>query len=176
MNAIYESKNEIAPDVLFTHCGGKGRIKDVISALKAVDVPVVAITDFDMLNNSREFKPLIESFGMDWKTTFYADMKIIYDNMNGKCSSGVDPWKQIKKIGKAGFTDDAPGAYETVEKNCTSAGLFIVPVGEIEGFDKTTNKEKKDWVYEVLVKYDLKAEPKLEDARKFVQAVVDFGK
>ena len=50
MNAIYEQKNEIAPDILFTHCGGKNRMNDVVSALKAVDVPVIAICDFDILN------------------------------------------------------------------------------------------------------------------------------
>ena len=50
MNAIYEQKNEIAPDTLFTHCGGKNRMNDVVSALKAVDVPVIAICDFDILN------------------------------------------------------------------------------------------------------------------------------
>lgn len=58
---------------------------------------------------------------------------------------------------------------------CKSAGLFVVPVGEMEGFDKTINKEKKDWVYQVLGMYDLALEPKLEEARKFVQAIVDYN-
>lgn len=86
----------------------------------------------------------------------------------------TNAWTQIKKIGKAGFIGDEPAAYEKVEAVCKTAGLFVVPVGEMEGFDKTTNKEKKEWVYEVLGKYDLAVEPKLEDARKFVQAVVDY--
>ena len=79
-----------------------------------------------------------------------------------------------KEIGKAGFTGKEPVAYEAVEKVCKAAGLFVVPVGEMECFDKTVNKEKKDWVYHVLEKYDLKTGQKLEDARKFVQAVIDF--
>ena len=57
---------------------------------------------------------------------------------------------------------------------CKKVGLFIVPVGEMEGFDKTVNKEKKDWVYHVLENYNLATEPKLSEARNFVQAVVDF--
>ncbi len=174
LNAIYEHNKEIAPDVLFTHCGGKSRIKDVVAALKAVDVPVVAIADFDLLNESQNFKPLVAAFGVDWEKTLLADMKIIYDSMNGKNSAGYDSWKQIKKIGKAGFTDDEPAAYEKVEEVCKAAGLFVVPVGEIECFDKTIRKEKKDWVYHVLENYDLKTESKLEEARKFVQAIVDF--
>ena len=44
----------------------------------------------------------------------------------------------------------------------------------MHGFDKTVNKEKKDWVYHVLTTYDLAVEPKLTEARTFVQAVVDF--
>lgn len=175
MNAVYENKNEIAPDVLFTHCGGKSRIKDVVSALKAVDVPVVAICDFDLLNESQDFKPLVTAFGLSWETTISTDMKIIYDSMNAKNSSGNDAWKQIKKIGKAGFTGNEPAAYEKVEKVCKSVGLFVVPVGEMECFDKTINKEKKDWVYYELENYDLKVEPKLEGAREFVQAVVEYN-
>lgn len=175
MDAIYEQKNEIAPDMLFTHCGGKTRIKDIVGALKAVDVPVIAISDFDLLNESHNLKPLVAAFGVDWKTTLSKDMKTIYDSMNAKSSDGSDAWKQIKKIGKAGFTGDEPAAYECVEKMCKSMGLFIVPVGEMECFDKTVNKEKKDWVYHVLESYDLANEPKLENARKFVEEIIDFG-
>ena len=174
MNAVYESKGEIAPDILFTHCGGKSRAKDVVNALRAVNVPVVAICDFDLLNASQNFNPLITAFGEKWSNILSNGMQTIYNNMNAKNSNGINAWEQIKKIGKAGFTGDAPVAYETVESMCKKVGLFIVPVGEMEGFDKTINKEKKDWVYHVLATYDLAAEPKLTEARTFVQAVVDF--
>ena len=94
--------------------------------------------------------------------------------MNAKSSCENDAWTQIKKIGKIGFSGDAPAAYERVEAVCKSVGLFVVPVGEMECFDKTVNKEKKDWVYNVLENDNLAEEPKLEDARKFVQSVVDY--
>lgn len=174
IDAVYEYKNEISPDILFTHCGGKTRIKDVVKALKAVNVPVVAICDFDLLNESRDFKPITASFGINWKEELSADMKIIYDSMNAKSSGENNAWKQIKKVGKAGFTGKEPAAYEKVEEVCKSAGLFVVPVGEMECFDKTINKEKKDWIYNVLEKYDLATEKKLEEARKFIQEIVDY--
>ena len=101
-------------------------------------------------------------------------MTTIYDSMHAKSSSGNDAWGQIKKIGKAGFTGDEPAAYEKVENLCKSVGLFVVPVGEMEGFVKTINKEKKEWVYEVLEHYDLASDPKLEEARRFVKAVIDY--
>ena len=174
IDAIYEHKNEIAPDILFTHCGGKTRIKDVVTALKAVNVPVAAICDFDLLNSSNIFKPITASFGINWNVTLSADMKIIYDSMNGKSSGANNAWDQIKKIGKSGFTGNEPAAYEKVEAACKSAGLFVVPVGEMECFDKTVNSEKKEWVYHVLENYDLATEAKLEEARKFVQEIVDY--
>ena len=170
MNAMYESKKEISPDILFTHCGGKARVKYIVNALKAVNVPIASICDFDLINSSQIFKPITESFGIDWQYNLASDMKIIYDNMNFK----KDAWNQIKTIGKAGFTDNAPAAYERVEFVCKSSGLFVVPVGEMECFDKTINKEKKDWVYHVLENYNLATEPKLENARNFVQSIVDF--
>ncbi len=175
MNAIYECNNEIAPDVLFTHCGGKSRMKDVVGALKAVDVPVVAICDFDLLNSSHNFRPLVTAFGLNWETGIFPNMKIVYDGMNAKSSEGNDAWKLIKKIGKAGFTGNEPAAYDKVEEMCKSVGLFVIPVGEMECFDKTVNKEKKEWVYHVLENYDLKSEPKLEGVRNFVQEVIEYN-
>lgn len=174
IDAVYDREGEIAPDILFTHCGGKGRVKDVVKALKAVNVPIVAICDFDLLNESHNFKLIVEAFGLNWDGALSTDMKIIYDGMNAKSSGGNDEWKRLKKIGKDGFTGNEPAAYERVETVCISAGLFVVPVGEIECFDKTVNKEKKDWVYHVLENYDLAVEPKLDKARKFVQSVVDY--
>lgn len=174
LDAIYEHKNEIAPDILFTHCGGKDRVKYVIKALKAVKVPVVAICDFDLLNKKQTFKAVVEAFGLNWDTTLGTEMATIYDSVNGRSREANNAWTQMKKIGKAGFTGAEPAAYEAVEATCKSNGLFVVPVGEIECFDKTTNKEKKDWVYQVLESYTLAVEPKLEGARKFIQEVADY--
>lgn len=174
MVAVYEQKKEIAPDILFTHCGGKSRAKDITKALRAVNVPVVVICDFDLLNASQNLKPLAESLGLVWAVLKAEGMKTIYDSMNAKSSSGIDVWEQIKKIGKAGFTGDEPAAYEKVESICKSAGLFVVPVGEMEGFVKTINKDKKEWVYEVLEKLNLANDSKLEDARRFVTEIVEY--
>ena len=174
MIADHERRKKIAPDILFTHCGGKSRVKDITNALIAVNVPVVAICDFDLLNSSQNLSPLAESLGLEWNTLLAEGMRTIYDSMNAKNSSGINAWEQIKKIGKAGFTGDEPAAYEKVETLCRSVGLFVVSVGEMEGFVRTINKEKKEWVYEVLENYDLAIDPKLEGAREFVQAVINY--
>ena len=174
IDSIYESKNQLAPDMLFTYCGGKNRMKDVTASLSVLNVPVVAICDFDILDDKQSFKSITNSIGIDWEAEIADNMKIIYDSMNAKNCSGKNAWNDIKRIGKAGFTGDEPSAYEKVEKICKSHGLFIVPVGEMECFDKTINKQKKEWVYSVLQKYDLSNEEKLRGAREFVQEIVDF--
>ena len=101
----------------------------------------------------------------------YKYMKIIYDSMNAK---GSNAWEQIKKIGKAGFLNNEPAAYEEVESICQSVGLFIIPVGEMECFDKTINKEKKEWVYYVLENYNLAIDQKLENARNFIKLLINY--
>lgn len=52
-----------APDLLFTHCGGKDRMPMVVNALGAARVPVIVVTDFDILRNRAKLKQLIEAKG-----------------------------------------------------------------------------------------------------------------
>jgi hypothetical protein len=42
---------KISHDILFTHCGGKQRLKTVIKALKALNVKIVTIADIDVLDD-----------------------------------------------------------------------------------------------------------------------------
>ncbi|MBP3644358.1 MAG: ATP-binding protein [Alistipes sp.] len=58
--------DSISPDVLFTHCGGKQRLKTVIKALKSLNVKTVAITDIDVLNDKKIFQEIIETSGEVW--------------------------------------------------------------------------------------------------------------
>lgn len=174
IDAMYEHSNKRQPDILFTHCGGKSRMKDIIKALKALNVPVVAICDFDIINNSNDFKAIADAFGIRWDELQSVGMKKVYDYINAKNSSEENIKNSIKRIGKNFFDTPVYTAYENVETLCREAGLFIVPVGEMECFDKSIDKSKKDWVYHVLEIYNLATESKLVKAREFVQSVIDF--
>ena len=57
---------------------------------------------------------------------------------------------------------------------CKRAGLFIIPVGEMECFDKSINKSKKDWVYHVLESPNLATKAELFEARQFITSVINF--
>ncbi len=68
MDAMHDNTDSISPDILFTHCGGKDRIKIVVRALKALNVNVAAIADIDILNDKSTFQNIVESFGVEWST------------------------------------------------------------------------------------------------------------
>lgn len=66
MDAIYDDGNKISPDILFTHCGGKDRIKSVVAALKALNIDIIAVADIDILNDKKTFQDIANSFGIEW--------------------------------------------------------------------------------------------------------------
>lgn len=170
LNAIFESDGKTAPDIMFTQCGGKDALKDVVAALNALKVTIVAIPDFDIIDDSAKLKSLSASFGVEWNSVAN-NMGKVYECMNAE---GGKIRSMIKKNGSSIFTGEAPAAFRAVDSIFRSVGLFIVPVGEIESFDKTINKDKKDWVYKILERGNLGSEKNLETARKFVKAIVDF--
>ena len=55
-------------------------------------------------------------------------------------------------------------------KTLSEAGLHVVEVGELDGFDRTVGGHGQKWVNEVL-KRDLATDPALDDARKFVRQI-----
>lgn len=55
-----------AGEVLFVATGGKAGMAKVASALKAIEVPVIAAPDLDMISNEAELSSLVRSLGGDW--------------------------------------------------------------------------------------------------------------
>lgn len=55
------------PDVMFTHGGGKNRLPLIVRSLRALGVPVKAVTDFDILNDEHPLAGLVEAAGGCWE-------------------------------------------------------------------------------------------------------------
>lgn len=55
------------PDLLLTYSGGKQRTPTIIRALRAIDVPVRAVLDFDVLRNAEELRTIYEALGGTWE-------------------------------------------------------------------------------------------------------------
>jgi energy-coupling factor transporter ATP-binding protein EcfA2 len=60
------TSEDARPDLLLTHCGGKHRVATVIQSLRAIDVPVRAVLDFDALSEESTLQKIYESFGGNW--------------------------------------------------------------------------------------------------------------
>lgn len=71
------------PDVMFTHCGGKDRLKVVIRALREVGVPVKAVADFDILSGEKTLREVVESLGADW-SDISTDWRTVKSAIDGK--------------------------------------------------------------------------------------------
>jgi predicted ATPase len=84
----------------------------------------------------------------------------------------VSPWQAIKSAGKEAIPrGDAFKHYLRLQDLCNAIGLWIVPVGELEGFCRSEGKKGPRWVQNVLKKYDLRTAEELEEARAFVRRV-----
>jgi hypothetical protein len=84
----------------------------------------------------------------------------------------VSPWQAIKSAGKEAIPrGDAFRHSRQLQDLCNAIGLWIVPVGELEGFCRLEGKKGPRWVQNVLEKYDLRTAEELEEARAFVRQV-----
>ncbi|WP_170176984.1 ATP-dependent nuclease [Myceligenerans xiligouense] len=63
LGAMEGSDGLPSSDLLFTHCGGKNRLRRAYAALDAAAVPTAVIADIDLLSNRDEFKRLFEAMG-----------------------------------------------------------------------------------------------------------------
>jgi energy-coupling factor transporter ATP-binding protein EcfA2 len=66
LSSLFENTKNIAPDILFIHCGGKHRMPTVIKSLNKLNVVIKVITDFDILNDRNPLKEIFEGLGGNW--------------------------------------------------------------------------------------------------------------
>lgn len=67
MNAIWKDRpDDVMPDVMWTHCGGKHRIPTVVKAMRGLNIPTRVVTDFDVLREEQTIKRIVEALGSDW--------------------------------------------------------------------------------------------------------------
>ncbi len=99
LNALYEGKDLVSPDILFTHCGGKERLKTVIPALKELNVKTVVVADIDVLNKEETFKTICDKMGIVWDSIKAKWKSITEFVKNQKAQLETDEVrKEIEKI------------------------------------------------------------------------------
>jgi len=179
-------QHESEHGLLFTHCGGKARVPTVIDALSALDVPVRAVCDIDVLREQGLLRRLIEALGGQWADV-ERDWRIVKSNVDGirrqnptlaEVRAGIagvldeseevrltehlsrrirdlikadDGWTALKAAGFAATPPgDATAAIHRLDTQLRTLGLFVPPVGELEGWDREVGGHGPPWVVEAM--------------------------
>ena len=103
---------------------------------------------------------------IDDTTGSLGELKRRINEQFGKAS----PWDAIKSAGiQALPSGEATLHFQQLRTQCQQVGLWIVPVGEVEGFCKRFGGHGPSWVQAVLEEMDLATDPELDGARQFVR-------
>ena len=82
------------------------------------------------------------------------------------------PWDAVKEAGEAAIpAGQARQQFDMLKEHCKQVGLWIVPVGELEGFCKSIGGHGPRWVQRVLEERDLSTDSDLQRARDFVSEI-----
>jgi hypothetical protein len=84
------------------------------------------------------------------------------------------PWAHAKTVGKSFIpSGDPTAAYNDMISQLKTKGLFVVEIGEIEGFSRSIGGHGPKWVNAVLEK-DLINDLELESAKSFVREFIEL--
>ncbi len=170
-------------EVLFVHSHNKQTLKDVASLLIDAKIPVVVVSDIDLLNDENDFKQLIETLSgakissemlgrrekiaevinkipdKEALDTLRENLKELlgqlennehsFDGAKGainRIRSEITKWKSPKNNGIEGFPSEIQELVKDLIIELKGINLFIVPVGELEGWMKLGTTRKNKWI------------------------------
>ena len=85
----------------------------------------------------------------------------------------LSPWDDVKRAGRSALSGgQTVRHFDDLVEKCAGVGLWIVPVGELEGFCRSIDGgHGPGFVAKVLEERLLEADPELKEARDFVSAI-----
>ena len=84
----------------------------------------------------------------------------------------ASPWSAMKSSGRSALSPGEPTKqYDTLCEKCSDHRLWIVPVGELEGFCRSVGSHGPGFVEKILEERDLETDPELREAREFVERI-----
>ena len=88
----------------------------------------------------------------------------------------ASPWDAVKSSGESAIpSGDVTQQFQKLLDLCKKMGLWIVPVGELEGFCKSVGGHGPRWVQQVIEERNLATDPELKRARAFVREIWECG-
>ena len=90
----------------------------------------------------------------------------------------LSSWDDVKRAGRAALPcGQTTQHFDDVAAECAKVGLWLVPVGELEGFCSSIDGgHGPGFVEKVLEERNLENDPELEDARRFITKLWDRAK
>lgn len=89
----------------------------------------------------------------------------------------MSPWSALKRSGRSALPAGEPITnFDSLSQICRAHGLWIVPVGEIEGFCRSVGSHGPKFVEKVLEERILENDPELQGLREFVSAIWNRAK
>lgn len=133
-------------NTLFVPSGGKQRVASMAKALGALGVDTWTILDFDVLRQRDDLRTIVESLGHGWSETMNANYVRLAEAVNqGQL------WPTVKHQGLSGVpAGQANAAAADLVSALRHIGIVIVPVGEMEDFDKSSALHGSAWVTAML--------------------------
>ena len=90
----------------------------------------------------------------------------------GRIMKKSSPWFTVKAAGEAAIPHgQAAESFKLLKSLSNSIGLWIVPVGELEGFCRSVGGHGPRWVQEVMATRDLSGDAELRGVREFVREI-----
>ena len=82
------------------------------------------------------------------------------------------PWAPFKTSGASALPGGDPTKkWQTLNSKCRDAGLWVVPVGELEGFCRSVGGHGPRWVQNVFSEQDICNSGELAEARNFLKEI-----
>jgi len=159
------SRRSIADDILFVPSGGKRRVASMATALTRLGVKTYAIVDFDILRSRSDVIEVVQGIGRQWTD----EMGFEYKSMAREVNQS-QRWNELKHQGLAGLpAGSAFVAGDHLVKMLRECSILVVPVGEMEDFDKSSNLHGAAWVSQML---ESRKHESCRDARDLVEAIL----
>ncbi|NHO43182.1 AAA family ATPase [Acetobacter fabarum] len=84
----------------------------------------------------------------------------------------ISPWSSLKQSGRLALPGgEVVSHFDNLLEKCSEIGIWIVPVGEIEGFCRSIGSHGPGFVEKVIEEKDLQSDPELQDLRDFIMKI-----
>jgi len=139
-------------DFLFTHAHNKQTIDRVTEILTEAAIPRVAVVDIDILKDPGEYGELLRS--LDDEGNDFTDEMDTCNHFDYLLEESDVDWADVKQNGANVIPETAEDEFSELIETGRNYGLFIVDVGELEGWLDLGISKGPEWVIEALDEID----------------------